>query len=149
MKKLSKIKLISFVVALIFFIFFTLFVTNPLFTKDITTYEEHIEKEKIETFVCYTTATGKCYHNERCQYLNKSKYQTNVYEAELDGYLACSKCTPREETVIELEKTISTPKTVSETNTAASLLTSITVSVIFYFLLTLKPRLEHNKLNKS
>ena len=43
------------------------------------------------TYVCYITPTGECYHAKSCRYANKDM-QTTVREAEAQGYRACSIC---------------------------------------------------------
>ena len=43
------------------------------------------------TYVCYITPTGECYHAKSCRYANKDM-QTTVYEAKAQGYRACSIC---------------------------------------------------------
>lgn len=45
----------------------------------------------VTTYPCYITATGECYHTKKCRYANKDM-ETTVYEAEVDGYRACSIC---------------------------------------------------------
>ena len=47
----------------------------------------------LETYVCYITRTGECYHEDGCSYL-KSKIETTVYRAKMRGYRACSRCDP-------------------------------------------------------
>jgi hypothetical protein len=66
---------------------------------------QHPTGEKINTFVCYTTTYGECYHAESCGYLWSSSHQTTVYDAELRGYSSCSRCSPTEKTVIEITET--------------------------------------------
>lgn len=46
-----------------------------------------------DTYICYTTRTGECYHDDSCWYL-KSAYETTVYEASQKGYRQCSRCNP-------------------------------------------------------
>ena len=48
--------------------------------------------DEIDTYICYVTETGECYHASTCHYL-RSRIQTTVYEAE-DSYRSCSKCDP-------------------------------------------------------
>lgn len=52
---------------------------------------------EIETYICYTTESGDCFHAEYCQYLWNSAEETNVYEAKKDGYQSCSRCSPYNE----------------------------------------------------
>lgn len=54
--------------------------------------------EIIETFVCYTTLYGDCYHSAECGYLWNSSYKTTVYEAVENNYRPCSYCEPTEKT---------------------------------------------------
>ncbi|MEG2932945.1 MAG: hypothetical protein RR842_05145, partial [Gordonibacter sp.] len=42
----------------------------------------------------YTTNTGKKYHRDGCQYLNKSKIPISLGDAKAQGLGACSKCGP-------------------------------------------------------
>lgn len=42
----------------------------------------------------YITKTGKKYHRSSCSSLSKSKIETTVFSAKLQGYTACSKCKP-------------------------------------------------------
>ncbi len=42
----------------------------------------------------YTTNTGKCYHNDGCSSLSKSKNQTTLEKAVGKGLTPCSKCKP-------------------------------------------------------
>ncbi len=44
--------------------------------------------------VVYTTNTGKCYHNDGCSSLSKSKNQTTLEKAVGKGLTPCSKCKP-------------------------------------------------------
>ncbi len=77
--------------------------------------------------VCYTTATGNCYHSAGCGYL-RSSYKTNVYVAKNDGYTACSRCS-----VGELD--------ISDKNEVAyGVLTMLGISVIIFFWASIKRR---------
>ena len=42
----------------------------------------------------YTTNTGKCYHNDGCSSLSKSKNATTLEKAVAKGLTPCSKCKP-------------------------------------------------------
>lgn len=42
--------------------------------------------------ICYTTETGHKYHKESCGSLWNSKYQTTMYDAIKNGYIACDRC---------------------------------------------------------
>ena len=53
--------------------------------------------DKVDTYICYTTDTGECYHAKYCQYLRESAHETNVYKAKKRGYRSCSRCSPNEE----------------------------------------------------
>lgn len=70
--------------------------------------------ETIETFVCYTTTYGECYHAQGCSYLWNSSNKTTVYEAEKLGFRACSKCLPEETTIYEVIETHQNVVKVSE-----------------------------------
>ena len=49
---------------------------------------------KQDTYICYTTKKGDCFHSGTCSYINDKKaYQTTVYEACHD-YKLCSHCNP-------------------------------------------------------
>lgn len=78
-----------------------------------------------DTYICYTTATGECYHAEYCHYLRQSSYQTTVYEAK-DRYRPCSKCDP----CIERYKI-----TITERNYVTPLFISGSISVAIFFVL--------------
>lgn len=85
---------------------------------------------KIDTYVCYTTATGECYHAEDCQYLYASAYKTTVYEA-AKKYKKCSRCNPR----ISKYKTTLTQ---TEKNYFVPALISIPISVGLYTIIKRK-----------
>lgn len=86
------------------------------------------EKNYIDTYICYTTKTGECYHAAYCGYLYRSSYETTVYEAKKKNYRSCSRCNPcqdRYETSIIVKKR----------NYIAPALISIPISVATYFVL--------------
>ena len=83
--------------------------------------------EKKETYICYTTKTGECYHAYYCSYLKYSSYPTTVYQAEKKKYRACSKCNPFQERF----KT-----TITIRNYLAPALISIPISTLIYIGLT-------------
>lgn len=62
--------------------------------------------EPIQTFVCYTTNYGECYHASGCGSLWNSSHKTTVYEATRSGYIPCSKCEPTERTELATTKTL-------------------------------------------
>lgn len=92
------------------------FLSSGWLAKNVFNYEEIKEYNKIETyseptgeiietFVCYTTLYGDCYHSSECGSLWNSSFETTVYEAVKDGYKPCSKCEPTEKTeYIVIEK---------------------------------------------
>ena len=47
-----------------------------------------------DTYICYTTRTGECYHDDSCHYIRYTAYETTVYEATQKGYSPCSQCNP-------------------------------------------------------
>ena len=59
----------------------------------------------VNTYVCYTTEYGDCYHAKGCGSLWNSQYKTTVYQAKERGYSACSKCTPKERTTYDIVET--------------------------------------------
>ena len=81
--------------------------------------------KEVDTYVCYTTDTGECYHSATCQYIRQSRHETTVYEAER-GYRSCSRCNPCTE---KYETTITVR------NYFFPLLISVPLSVTTYFLL--------------
>ncbi len=58
----------------------------------------------------YTTKTGKCYHNENCRYLSKSKIEQSLLLAVEDEYRPCTVCVPPiisdDDDVLSLEPTL-------------------------------------------
>lgn len=61
--------------------------------------KEVFPKAEIDTYVCYTTDYGECYHARGCGYLKSSAHITTVYHAQANGYRSCSRCSPTERTV--------------------------------------------------
>ena len=60
---------------------------------------------KRDTYICYTTKTGECYHSANCRYINKSAYETTVYEACRD-YKPCWNCQPSVKTILTVRNYI-------------------------------------------
>lgn len=61
-----------------------------------------------DTYICYTTKTGECFHSADCRYLNTA-YETTVYEAS-KKYKVCNYCDPcvtRYETTITVRDFVS------------------------------------------
>lgn len=85
---------------------------------------------KRDTYICYTTKTGECYHSAICQYASKSAYETTVYEA-CQEYKPCNYCNP----CIERYKT-----TITERNYVIPLLISAPISAAVFLLLTYKKK---------
>ena len=85
------------------------------------------EKNHVDTYICYTTKTGECYHAAYCQYLRNSSYKTTVYEAK-KKYRKCSRCSP----ILEKYKTTIIVK---ERNYFFPALISIPLSAATYILL--------------
>lgn len=67
--------------------------TPPVSVSSDTQYSETIINENTSQTV-YCTKTGKKYHRDGCQYLQKSKIATNISEAQQMGLTPCSKCKP-------------------------------------------------------
>jgi hypothetical protein len=84
---------------------------------------------KIDTYICYTTKTGECFHAPTCAYLNTA-YETTVYEACRD-YRACTRCNP----CVEQYKT-----TIIERNYVIPILISAPISGAVFLLLTYKKK---------
>lgn len=59
----------------------------------------------VDTYICYTTTYGECYHASGCGSLWNSSYKTTVYEARQEGYYSCSKCEPNQKTSLALTET--------------------------------------------
>lgn len=83
---------------------------------------------KRDTYICYTTKTGECYHSATCQYISKSAYETTVYKAS-KKFRPCSRCNP----CIERYAT-----TFTERNYVVPLLISAPISAAVFYLLTYK-----------
>lgn len=77
-----------------------------------------------ETYICYITKTGECFHDKECKYTTKSSYQTTVYEA-CRKFKPCNHCNP----CVEKNKT-----TISVRNYVAPLLISSVTFIIMLFL---------------
>ncbi len=119
-------------------------------TEEVTTYEKQTVIETINTYRCYVTATGVCYHSRTCQYIRNDdveSYETTVYEAEQDGLRPCSKCKigVSHKTEIEVEKVVSVPKTEEQTKTNyfAAIIISVLFAVLLYNLIVFKSRREY------
>ena len=82
--------------------------------------------EKRDTYICYTTKTGECYHAYYCSYLKYSSHQTTVYQAERKKYRRCSSCNPFQDRL----KT-----TITVRNYLAPALISIPISAITYIVI--------------
>lgn len=67
--------------------------------------KQEVEVDKVYTYICYTTNTGKCYHARGCQYLKYSSYETTVYQAKKSGYSPCSRCSPSKPCVYKIKVT--------------------------------------------
>lgn len=84
---------------------------------------------KRDTYICYTTKTGECFHSATCSYLNTA-YETTVYEAS-QKYKACKFCNP---CVKQYETTI------TDRNYVSPILISVPISIAVYLLLTYKKK---------
>ena len=85
---------------------------------------------KRDTYICYTTKTGECFHSATCDYISKSAYETTVYEASRK-YRPCNYCNP---CVKSYETTI------TERNYVAPLLISVPISAAVFLLLTYRKK---------
>lgn len=84
---------------------------------------------KRDTYICYTTKTGECFHSATCRYLNTA-YETTVYEASQE-YKKCKYCNP----CVEQYKT-----TLTERNYIRPILISVPISAIVFALLAFKKK---------
>lgn len=78
-----------------------------------------------DTYICYTTKTGECFHSAICKYIDKSAYETTVYEACQD-YKPCDNCHP----YTERYKT-----TITVRNYIYPILVSVPISILVFLLL--------------
>ena len=85
---------------------------------------------KRDTYICYTTKTGECFHSAICQYASKTAYETTVYEA-CRKYKPCSQCNP----CVEQYKT-----TITDRNYIIPIFISVPTSAAIFFLLTYKKK---------
>lgn len=88
---------------------------------------------KRDTYICYTTKTGECFHSATCKYLNTA-YETTVYEASRK-YKPCNYCNP----CVEQYKT-----TITDRNYIAPIIISVPISVVAFFLLTYNKGKKHD-----
>lgn len=109
--------------------------------------------ERVDTYVCYTTTYGSCYHSRGCGSLWNSSYKTTVYEAIRDGYVKCSKCTPRVRTVYEVEetreRTVYKTRTVTKEPTLWVIVIGVGSIAILAGLLILAEKAEINTTTKN
>lgn len=84
---------------------------------------------KRDTYICYTTKTGECFHSATCKYLNTA-YETTVYEAS-QKYKVCKYCNP----CIEQYET-----TITDRNYIIPIFISVPISAAVFFLLTYKKK---------
>lgn len=80
---------------------------------------------KVDTYICYITETGDCYHAANCRYLWNSAQQTTVYEV-LGEYRSCSYCNPK----VDKYETRITKK-----NYKAPFFISAPTSIVLYFVI--------------
>ena len=80
---------------------------------------------KVDTYICYITETGDCYHAANCRYLWNSAQQTTVYEV-LGEYRSCSYCNPK----VDKYETRITKK-----NYKAPFFISAPISIVLYFVI--------------
>ena len=87
-------------VAIIFAIMAAIFSISFLF-EDKTSYDYISTYE--EQPAVYVTKYGDCYHSGYCHYLNQSKIEKGLYEAQDKGYRACSYCGGQSHSTIQVE----------------------------------------------
>ena len=81
---------------------------------------------KRDTYICYTTKTGECFHAATCRYASKTAYETTVYEA-CRKYKPCNYCNP----CVKLYET-----TITVRDYVTPIIISVPVSAAVYVLLT-------------
>jgi hypothetical protein len=84
---------------------------------------------KRDTYICYTTKTGECFHSATCNYLNTA-YETTVYEASRK-YKPCNYCNP----CVEQYKT-----TITSRNYIIPFVISVPISATVFVLLAYKKK---------
>lgn len=84
---------------------------------------------KRDTYICYTTKTGECFHSATCKYLNTA-YETTVYEAS-QRYKVCKYCNP----CTEQYKT-----KITDRNYIIPAAISLPISSLAFFILTYKKK---------
>lgn len=92
-----------------------------------------------DTYICYTTKTGKCYHSAFCDYIGKSAYETTVYEA-CRNYRPCSYCNP----CVDRFKT-----TIKDRNYIAPFFISGAISIAIFYFLNKEDTLKEEETNNS
>lgn len=106
---LSAVGLIALLLAVAVYFASSWLAVNIFFydvTEDITKQEPYqYTTGYIDTYICYTTTYGECYHARGCGSLWSSSYKTTVYEARQEGYRSCSKCEPNQETRLAITET--------------------------------------------
>lgn len=117
-KSLEKEKRVAALISLVLCIIIYLTLLTSVFTK------------QVDTYICYTTETGECYHAETCRYLWNSAKETTVYEA-LGEYRSCSYCNPQ----IEKYET-----TLIVRNYEAPFFISVPIAVGIYILLAFRKK---------
>lgn len=85
-----------------------------------------------DTYICYTTKTGECFHSSICRYASNSAYETTVYEA-CRNYKPCNYCNP----CVEKYKT-----TVTVRDYITPIVISIPTSTVVFILLTIGKKKE-------
>lgn len=77
-----------------------------VFVYNVTTTETYYEPKEIDTYVCYVSQYGECYHEKRCGYIKYSYgvREVTIYEAEKAGYRQCSACDRFSRTTITIQE---------------------------------------------
>lgn len=103
----------------------------------------------VNTYVCYITDYGACYHARGCSSLWKSSHKTTVYAAKKAGYQPCSKCTPTVRTTLVLTETryrdVTKTKTVTKEPAFLVWLCGTGCLVVAYFALTVEWRKQRDE----
>ena len=147
-----------FIMIILALTFFASPIAEEFFSYEVTEYVTKKEAYQhpvgtVDTYVCYTTRYGKCYHARSCGSLWNSSYKTTVYEAKEDGYRACSKCTPSEKITLTLTETkyrdVTETVTVTKEPALQVWFCGTGILIVVYFVLTFKHRQERKAAYKE
>lgn len=145
-----KAKITGIFLGLVFMIVSIIVCSQFLFVKVETTYEKNYITKEIDTYVCYVSQYGECYHRKTCHYIRYSYNvkETTIYAAEKAGLRRCSDCSRFSPTTITVQETIETPKTKTKTNYSASVFVGVGFGIVVYLLCTNNSRKKYKQYSK-